>query len=171
MSSMSFLNLINNTKKYLKINCNDNIYDEKIIKCLKELEEIKDFKFIYTEYDYLLDFLNHQSYIKYLNGSNRYLLIASTLGISVERKIQYLSKTDNEMMVIMDAASSCYLEYLTDKAQNELGLDSGYNKTDINDNKIIYNFLSANKIGIEMLPSCMMVPQKSMIGVIAIWDK
>lgn len=177
MSLVNYLNLLNSTKKYLKIDIHDNIYDEKIIQCLKELEDINEFKFIYKEYDYLLDFLNHPSYLKYLNGSTKYLLVASTLGLAVERRISYLSKTNNEKMVIMDAASSCYLEFLTDKEEEKLNkkLDyrfcPGYSKTDVNDNKIIFKILNASKIGIEVLPSSMMVPQKSMIGVVRICEK
>ena len=96
-----------------------------------------------------------------------------TLGKTISDKIRYYSKSDMQKMVIFDACASAYLEYLSDEYQNNnLGNDlsfrfcPGYGGTSVLDLKEIVKYLDIRSIGIELLDSCIMVPEKSIIGII-----
>ena len=147
----------------------DNIIDE----CLLEVEKLAQFKYMYMEFNYLIPLLEKEAYQKFLKGSTNYYLCAMTLGRAISDKIRYYSKSNMHKMVIFDACASAYLEYLSDKYQNDnLGDDlsfrfcPGYGNTSVNDLKEIVKYLDIKKIGIELLDSCIMIPEKSMIGII-----
>jgi len=167
--------LIRNILGYLRMN--KNVSEEtlnQIYECINILEETNDFKYIYRKYDYKLAFLENPGYNTIFDESNSYYLIAVTLGHSVEQLIKTLSKTDVSKMVIMDACASALLELKADEFEKTLGCNltkrfcPGYGTTDILDLKIIHKELKADRIGIELNESCMMIPQKSMLGIIGI---
>ena len=145
-----------------------------INECLDEIEETNEFKYIYRKYDYKLDFLNCPGYLSAMENSKAYYLIGVTLGFKVEQLIKTLSVTNPSKMVIMDACASAYLEVKADEFEKTLGDNltkrfcPGYSNTSIEDLKIIHKELKADKIGIVLNESCMMIPQKSMLGIIGI---
>lgn len=174
MSLKNSLKLKNNILKYLRIKEADENLIKDIEECLDEIEKANSFKYIYRKYDEIFGFLNSEPYLSFLKDCDGFYLIAVTLGYEIENMIKYLSKTNTAKMIIMDAACSASLEYLADDYEKNLGSNltyrfcPGYSKSDINDIKIIHQLLKAEKIGIEILDSCMMIPQKSMIGIVGI---
>ena len=94
----------------------DKIIDE----CIEEIERIAQFKYIYAEFDYQLDFLKDNAvYQRFLKDTTSYYLVLTTLGKKVDDKCRYYSKIDMEKMVIFDAVSSAYLEYMADEFEEE----------------------------------------------------
>ncbi|MCR5231685.1 MAG: hypothetical protein K6B64_03465 [Acholeplasmatales bacterium] len=176
MSAKNYSNLYLAIYSYLGYRnlTKDPRIDKLIEESLKEIEEISSFQYIYQEFDYLLDFLNQKPYLDYLNGSTNYLICAMTLGVSVDKRSKYYEKVDLERMFVFDATASAYLEYLSDEFERNLRPDlgyrfcPGYQGTDVSDIRLLYNLLKANKIGITLLDSNLMVPQKSMIGIVGI---
>ena len=152
----------------------DEKIDKLIEESLEEIEKISSFQYIYQEFDYLLDFLNHKTYLEYLNGSKSYYLAAMTLGVSIDKRLKYYEKVDLTRMFVFDATASAYLEYKSDEFEKTLGENlgyrfcPGYQGTDLKDIRTIYDILKASKIGITLLDSNLMVPQKSMIGIVGI---
>ncbi len=167
--------LIYNYLSYKEINKSPEI-DLLINECLNEVKELSIFKYIYIEYDYIIDVLNKEPYLSYLNNS-KYLIIATTLGTLIDQRIKYYSKINLSKMLVFDACASAYLEYMADKYEDNLNLDfdyrfcPGYGGSNILDNLELYKMLNAGKIGIEILPSALMIPQKSMIGIVRIGNK
>lgn len=170
----------NNILKYLgyrNIEPDDKInalIDELII----EVKEIAKFKYIYQEYSEIFDFLKKDAYINYLEGSNSYLLVGTTLGIEIDKRIKYYQMIDLTKSIIFDAISSAYIEFLADEFERNLNRDlsfrfcPGYSGTEISDNREIAKIINANKIlGITFLESGLMVPQKSMMGIVAVGNK
>ena len=180
MSSVNSSNLIKVILKYLKVNKevkDDLVYNDlinNIETCINEVEKNSDFKYIYKYYTDKKDFLNNEPYMSFLGGCEGYYLVACTLGLWFEKQINYLSKVDVSKMIIMDAVGSAYLELKANEYESSLLGDKtyrfcpGYSNSDINDIKLIYKLINADKIGIEVLDSCMMIPQKSMIGIIGV---
>ena len=175
MNTFKFINLVYSYLGYKHIIRNDEI-DLKINDCLKEIENLQQFKYIYTEFDYKLDFLNNnEAYKKLLDKTESYYLCLTTLGKRIDDRCQYYSKFDLEKMVIFDATSNAYLEYMADEFE-EANLKKprtyrfcpGYQGTDIKDIKEIFKYIDHKKIGVEILDSNLMVPLKTMCGIIGI---
>lgn len=176
MYSRNYSDLLDNIYNYLgfkNIEKNNDI-DELIKECLKEIEELSSFKYRYQEFDYVLDFINKEPYLSFLNGCSGYYIAVMTLGSEIDRRIKFYSKTNLTKMLVFDACASAYLEYKADEYEASLGDDLtyrfcvGYQGSSISDIKYFFNILKPEKIGIELLESNLMIPQKSMAGIIGI---
>ena len=179
MYSRNYSNLLDNIYNYLgfkNIEKNNDI-DELIKECLKEIEELSSFKYRYQEFDYIVDFLNKEPYLSFLNGCSGYYIAVMTLGSEIDRRIKFYSKTNLTKMLVFDACASAYLEYKSDEYERVLGDDltyrfcPGYQGSSISDIKYFFNILKPQKQGIELLESNLMIPQKSMVGIIGIGKK
>ena len=163
---------------YHKVEPDQNI-NNLIDKCSEEVKEIARFKYIYHQYDELLPFLTeNENYLKYLEGAEGYLLVATTLGIEIDRKQKLYEKTDVTKALVFDCVASAYIEVEADKYESNLGMDlsyrfcPGYQGTSFLDNQIIAKNLQIDKyLGINFLNSGLMVPLKSMVGIVAIGNK
>lgn len=176
MSSKNYSDLIKLCYSYLryKIEDNNKEIEEACKKALKELEEISSFQYRYIEFNHILDELNKEPYLKFLKGSKTYYLVATTLGVMVDKRIHLLSKTDMSYMVIFNSCAAAYLEYLADKYEKEnLGEDTsyrfcpGYGGSSVSDLVKLKKYINPEKIGIQVFDSGMMLPEKSMIGIVA----
>ena len=76
--------------------------------------------------------------------------------------------------LVLDATANAYLEAKADEYEKTIANNlsyrfcPGYQGSDVTDLKYIFEVLKPEKIGITLLDSGMMVPQKSMCGIIAI---
>ena len=148
--------------------------DRLIFRCLEELEKIQQFRYTYKLFGNFPEFLNRQPYKDFLKGCSAVILCATTLGAEVDKKIKYLSKADIEMSVIFDACASALLEYYADDFERGLGENltyrfcPGYGGSDIGDIKYIFKLINPEKIGVSLSESNLMLPQKTMAGIIGV---
>lgn len=157
-----------------------------IQKAMAEVEKIAQFKYTYAHFDHLLLFLeNNSAYLQYLNlgqSTNNqqveYLLCATTLGVQIDRYLQRIQVTDMAYATIFDAAANVYLEARANEFEKKLPFADidfrfcpGYGGTPLTDNKSIAQCIHAESIGISFLDSGLMIPLKSMMGVIRIGGK
>ena len=177
MSSVNYSDVSHLVYSYLGYRnlSRDEKIDKLIIECLEEIEEISSFKYIYQEYDYILDFLKKKQYLEYLGNSTSYLICATTLGSQIDKRSKYYQMKDMVKMCVFDATASAYLEFKADLFEKSIRDDlsyrfcPGYQGTDVSDIRPIHELLKADKvIGITLLDSNLMVPQKSMIGIVGI---
>ena len=92
----------------------------------------------------------------------------------VDKRIHNLSITNMPYMVIFNSCAAAYLEYLADNYEYEnLGNDisyrfcPGYGGTSVSDLLELKKYLKIDKIGIQIFDSGMMLPEKSMFGIVA----
>ncbi len=144
-------------------------------KALQEVTACAHFRYLYASYREPFDFMLHEGYQHYLAGSTSFLLCATTIGVEVDRQLKRLQVTDMRYAVIFDAAASVYLEHQADAYEQTLPfrpLDfrfcPGYGNTPLTDNRRIADLLKAHTIGISFLDSGLMVPLKSMVGIIRV---
>ena len=157
----------------------DNSTEVLINRALQELEELSEFKYVYASYDYPQNFmLAHPAYMEYLHGSEGYLLCACTVGIGVDRRLKRLQMEDMAYAVVFDAAAGVYVEHKADEFEKSLPYPNlgfrfcpGYQGTPLEDNLQIARLVKANKIGISFLDSGLMIPMKSMTGIVRIGGK
>ena len=148
----------------------DKLIDESI----DELEKISQFKYIYEEFNYNLDFINNNKvYLDFLNGCDKYYLVLTTLGKRVDDRVKYYSKTDLKKMTVFDACSGAYLETLADEYEEAhfnkprtYRFCPGYQGTKIADLQEIFKIIKPEKAGVIILESNLMVPLKTMCGII-----
>lgn len=164
--------------KYLGLkdaNSVDEYTNSLIDKALLEVGQQSGFKYIYEKFNEPLPFMEDVSgYQDYLGGSP-FLLCATTLGVQIDRYIQRLQLKDMAFATVFDAAASVFLEAKAYEFERNLEFGNlgfrfcpGYSGTSFIDNQEIARILNAERIGITFLESGLMVPLKSMVGIIKI---
>ena len=161
---------------YKNNDCDDEI-SNLIDDCLKELDKISNFSYVYLRSNEAYDFLNKKDYINLLEGSTEFILCATTLGYEVDKKIKYYLATNKLRALVLDACASVYLVDKADKYECQFGENRtfrfcpGYENTPLSDNKIILELLKSVKPKVSTLDSLMLSPNKSMVGIIGIGVK
>ena len=122
-------------------------------------------------------FLSKEPYLNFLSGAHTVVLEAVTLGGEVDLLIRRLSKEDMLSGFVADACASALLEAYADDAEDKLGDERtyrfcpGYGGSDVEDVKYILESVKAEKIGITRTESGLMLPQKSMAGIVGLGKK
>jgi hypothetical protein len=118
--------------------------------------------------------LNYPDLYQLLEKSHSVLLIA--LGLELDRRLRYYAKTDASKLVIMDAAASALIEQYCDDLQEKLPFTGytfrfspGYGGVPLTMQKEIVRVLETEKrIGLTLTGSLLMIPQKSLTGIVGI---
>lgn len=125
-----------------------------------------------------LPFLQREPYHSFLAGCSQYALVAMTLGQEIERRIRALFVSDPVRAVVLDACASALVEAQGDEWEERFGeartfrFCPGYGGSDVRDVRCIFEALRPEKtLGMQLLESGLMVPQKSMAGVVGIGKK
>ena len=169
----------------------DSTVDSKIEvlldQCIEEIQTMSTPKFVYKKFTLehtplsikeLQIELPYQELLDLFDSCHSCLIIGCTLGQEVDRHLKYLSKIDMTKMTIFDAVASSYIEYACDNYEETLQLGErtfrfcpGYGEVPITLNKVFARALDMAKfIGLTVQESNILLPQKSMIGIIGIGD-
>lgn len=105
-------------------------------------------------------------------------VLASTLGIQVDRYTKRVMLTEPSRGVVLDALFSAYLEEMTDEYENQIIKEPhtfrfapGYGDLDILVNRMFHSYMKVEKnIGVTVTDGGLFLPQKSMLGIIGIGD-
>lgn len=147
---------------------------QRIDRAIEEVEQLSSFHYIYAHFTEPLGFmLRNDAYMKHLSGAEGFLLCATTLGAQVDRHLKRLELTDMSYAIVFDAVASAYLEFKADEYERALPYPNrgfrfcpGYGSTPLEDSRDIVTRLRADRVGITFLDSGLMVPMKSMAGII-----
>lgn len=152
-----------------------------------EIEKLKP-KFMYQ----IFSLEHHPLLIKELNLSLEYsdlidlfdscdkvVIIACTLGIELDKLLRYYSMIDMTKMTVMDALASSYIEIKCDEFEEKQNFGKhtfrfcpGYGNVPLEINQKLVNALNCDKhIGLTVQENNLLLPQKSMIGLIGIGDE
>lgn len=148
----------------------------RIERAVQEVEELSVFHYLHAHFTEPMPFMfANPAYMEHLSGADGYLLCATTLGAQVDRHLKRLQLTDMTNAVVLDAAASAYLEQRADEFERKLPYEHmgfrfcpGYGGTSLEDSREIALRLRAERIGITFLDSGLMVPLKSMMGIVKI---
>ena len=150
---------------YKNNDCDESI-SSLIDDCLKELDKISNFSYVYLKSNEAYDFLNKKDYINFLEGSTEFILCATTLGYDVDKKIKYYLARNKLRALVLDACASVYLVNKADEYEKQFGENRtfrfcpGYENTPLSDNKIILELLKDVKPKVSTLDSLMLSPNK-----------
>jgi len=118
-----------------------------------------------------------QNLAAHLAGCNEAFVIATTLGIGIDRTIEKYIRILQTKAAVCNAISSALIEsfcdninkFLITKKESVSRFSPGYGDFDISYQKPILEFLDANrKIGVTLTDSFMMVPSKSVTAIIGL---
>ena len=119
---------------------------------------------------------------EHLEGCERVIIFAATLGTTAEKLIRTAEVFDMAYTVVLDAYASAYIEDYCDKCEEELKQKTGgyftwryspgYGDYPISLQSDFIRFLSADKkIGLTATESHILIPRKSVTAIIGISEK
>jgi hypothetical protein len=110
--------------------------------------------------------------------ADKLILFALTIGIKITQKIDtHFKKREFATAYILDFIASEYIEIIADLLEekfrdeyttNSLRFSPGYCGWDISGQKKLFKYLAPEKIGISLTDSFLMIPLKSISGVIVV---
>ena len=108
---------------------------------------------------------------RFLGTSRQVVILASTLGISVDVYLQKLMHTDMAKAVLADNLASKLIEEYVNETQTKLGIEGkryspGYGDFNIKHQKDLLKILNCEKIGLYMTDSYMLTPSKSITAIL-----
>ena len=116
---------------------------------------------------------------KHLEGCNKAVLMAVTLGVGVDQLLRKIQVTDMALAVIIDSGASVLIEQLADDFEKviEAGpfmtprFSPGYGDWPITEQARIVRLLDGQRqIGLNVTKDSLMIPRKSITAVIGIAD-
>ena len=161
-----------------------DIQTEKLInECLDEINHIAHFKVVYQRYP-----LNHHplrlhhisleydDLITLFQDCHEVIVIGCTLGVAFERTMKKLYLINMTKATIMDAIGSSYLEACCDEYEKTIIKEKrtfrfcpGYGHVPLSLNRELAQLLDCSKhIGLTIQNNDLLLPQKSMIGIIGL---
>lgn len=169
----------------------DDNLKRQIDDCIQKVNQAAKPKFITREYDLELEgefpkeleFLTGKDIKKHIEGCNKLVLFAATLGADVERLIRIASIKNVSDSVIMDSCASTLMEAVCDTIDSKLRMENknkfftfrfspGYGDLPISVQKRFSVLLdTSRKIGINVSDSGIMIPRKSVTAIIGVSDK
>src|SRR5680860_347821 len=122
------------------------------------------------------------SIMNLLKGVSYLVFGVATIGSSLENKVfELFSQGEYPRAIALDAVGTVAVEALSKYVRNLIcqevkvrnlqitrHFSPGYNDWNINQQKDIFKIIPADKIGVSLTESCMMVPQKSLSWIIGI---
>lgn len=191
---MDFNAIKNDIRRYLGSNTTlDELSEQKIDTILDEMVNEFHPRHIHGVYDVSVsgnkvEFLGTSLVIEskdlsgLLSESEKCIIIATTLGIEIERKLKYLSANDLELGILYDAISAGYIEGYLDEVNRGLKeqfnkegyhltmrYSPGYGDVELKHQKGIIDILHAYKrIGLTINDSHLMIPRKSITAIIGL---
>lgn len=163
----------------------DDNTESLIDECIQEVQSCAEFKATYrcfhlTHQPLMLKevqcILSSDDLSFYFQDCHECMVIACTLGIAIDRRIKYYEHLNMAKAIVFDAVSNVYLEECCDQYEQTLDLGRytfrfapGYGDIPLSLNQTLASLLQIDKkIGVSLISSGLMIPMKSMIGIVGI---
>jgi len=152
--------------------------------CLKELQGKLEFKACYRElqvvlYEDMCDFdlfqVRSKNLARHLQGANRTIIFAATLGVGIDRLITKYASLSPAKALMFQAIGAERIEALCDVLCKEIGakrrFSPGYGDLSLDTQRNIFAVLECEKrIGLTLNNSLLMSPTKSVTAFVAICE-
>lgn len=156
-----------------------------LTQCEELLSNIAEPRYVFRAYDRddCPIALDSNELKAHLDGCDRVLLFAATLGSPIDATIRKASVSDMTMATLLDACANAFIERYAEDCDRELSgifegsyltwrYSPGYEGFDIACQKAITELLDTNrKIGLSVSRSLMLTPLKSVTAIIGVSDK
>ena len=166
--------------------------DNLIAEVIDEVKKIASPKYIFNFFNInktenIIHILNTKIYIKssnlmnHLRNSDFIAIMAASLGIEVDRSIKINEKVNLTKSIIMDAVATAYIEEICDDVEEKIRVEArdkgkyitsrfspGYGDFKVEIQREILPLLNAEKIGLTLTESMIMIPRKSVTAFIGL---
>lgn len=181
------------TERYLGYRRNSEISPElekKISGAVLELQELLTPESVYAEFDLTLDGENisfadlnfsSKNLSGNLRGCSKVVLFAATIGAKVDMRIRRAQMEGSAYSAIFQAAGAMFIESFVDKLNNKIKDDykekgfrshprysPGYGDVSLEMQKEFFRLLPAKRIGLTLMESLVMAPEKSVTAFIGL---
>lgn len=175
---------------------NQNSDDEllaKVFEVVNQFQEIISPQAVYVLYPLKIDgdevcfenqVIKSKSLSKFLEGCSSVFLFAATIGPKIDLQIQKMQKIDPVKAVIMQAAGAMFIEKYCDLLCKKFGEDAaaenhhtkkrfspGYGDVNLEVQKIFFKLLDCKKIGLSLMDTLVMAPEKSVTAFVGVGEK
>ncbi|MBE6562664.1 MAG: hypothetical protein E7660_02890 [Ruminococcaceae bacterium] len=158
---------------------------ELLAECEREVARLAEPRYTYKVFDKdaLSDVLLGEDIKEHLEGCEKVIVFAATLGLEIDRYINRLQVLEMASAVAADAVASACIEGFCREADAELSaafaplhltwrFSPGYGDFPIELQRKLLTLIEADKrIGLHVTESCMLLPVKSVTAVIGVSDK
>lgn len=184
------------TARYLGYTKNahpDEVTEELMKKCISRMHQILTPKLVYSIYDLQVDGdkisfagekIISRNLSRNLSGCSKILLFAATIGPKVDLLIRKAQVTDTVASGIYQSVGAMFIESFVDdfnkhikQIMSEDGriikprYSPGFGDVDLSCQKVFFKLLECNKIGLTLMDSLIMAPEKSVTAFIGIGEK
>ena len=170
--------------------------DDLIDEMRREILEVSNYRYTYKIVDLVRDEegriqvgegilpLTGENIQKHLEHSDKAVVMAATLGVEMEQRLNYYSRTDLTKNIILDSCGTQMIEEVCDGIEEEvkekLGpghfytfrYSPGYGDYPISVQNQLVRFLDGyRRIGLTVTPSHLLLPRKSVTAIMGIQNK
>ncbi len=176
-------------KRYLGMDENPNEIDQDIEELYQKLLPLVKPRYYYQVFDFKKNpvtiknrVFNSNDIDKLLESSEKVIILAVTLGVTIEQQLRKYSISNKLYSVISDALLSSMVEDYQESVIDEIKQDypskhftdafaPGYGDMDIKYQRDIFDLLQLEKrVGINLTDTMLMIPRKSITCIIGISD-
>lgn len=147
--------------------------------CVREMQQVIVPKLVYEIFDreqlaYIID--TSRNLTQNMKDSKKVLLFAATIGPRVDALIRKTQYTDTAKAGLMQACGAMFIESFVnefnDKIKSEYQsyprFSPGFGDVPLQVQKDFFRLLPASKIGLTLMESCLMAPEKSVSAFIGL---
>ena len=177
---------VNEVKRYAGLKgASDDKLDSLVLRAINEVLDTVEPRYVYKVLSVKTNgdtvdagglIMKSKDLSKLLKDKESTVLICTTLGYEIDRKISAYSLTEPAYAICLDAAATAAIEQVTDNAQKEIFGDggeklgrfsAGYGDLDISYQADIVRVLNASKlIGVSVMRSYLLTPMKSVTAFV-----
>ncbi|WDV46546.1 methionine synthase [Clostridiaceae bacterium M8S5] len=186
----------NEVLRYLRYKSSDidKYTMDMITECIKEVKSISSGNYIYKLFDIDIEYniylyecdteIVSENLKQHLSNCDKCAIIGATLGIDIDNKIRYYSKTNLTKAIIFDACATTAIESLADFVSSSIEdmvskknykttsrFSPGYGDLSLDYQSKILRVIEGNTIGLTCNDNNILIPRKSITAFIGIGKK
>lgn len=170
----------------------DEVVNKLIDQCISEMQQVLRPNLVWDEFELAVSEnkcivggteISSEKLAKNLSGCNRVIMLGATIGSEVDKLIRTTSFTDSAKACVLQATGAMFIEEFVNSFNNKIDSEAessgkktkqrfspGYGDLSLETQKLFFKFLNCSKIGLTLMDTLIMAPEKSVTAFIGIGD-
>lgn len=170
----------------------DEVVNKLIDQCISEMQQVLRPNLVWDEFELAVSEnkcivggteISSEKLAKNLSDCNRVIMLGATIGSEVDKLIRTTSFTDSAKACVLQATGAMFIEEFVNSFNNKIDLEAessgkktkqrfspGYGDLSLETQKLFFKFLNCSKIGLTLMDTLIMAPEKSVTAFIGIGD-
>ena len=168
----------------------DDVIDKLIDQCISEMQQVLRPNLVWDEFDVTVNVdgciingeeIKSKKLAENLMGVNRVVMFAATIGSEADKIVRVTNYTDAAKACVFQATGAMFVEefvnLFNEKINGEAAASGkntkqryspGYGDLSLETQKLFFKFLNCSKIGLTLMDTLIMAPEKSVTAFIGI---